>query len=259
MKKAILVVSFGTSYLEQKRESIDPCIEDIKNRFPQWDIYESFSSSFLRKRLALEHGLEILSPEACMESLKEKGYKYIIIQPLFLIEGIEYDKLLELKSRYEDKELKEGLKIEVGKALLSTQKDYDKVVKEIEEVYSELDTDLLLLGHGTTHEAHISYAHLQEMLDDTMLNCMVTTLEDRCDLEQIPFKKDKVTIVPFMLVAGMHILRDVMGEHKESFRSGLEALGKEVHVVQKGLGSYKSTREVYIAHIQDIVNKWKLI
>lgn len=255
MKKAILVVSFGTSYLEQKRESIDPCVADIRSRFPQWDIYESFSSSFLRKRLMLEHGLEILSPEECMESLKENGYKYIIIQPLFLIEGIEYDKLLELKSRYEDK----GLKVEVGKALLSTQKDYEKVVKELEETYSNLDTDLLLLGHGTTHEAHRSYAHLQEMLDATMLNCMVTTLEERAHLDQVPFKKEKVTIVPFMLVAGMHILRDVMGDHKESFRSGLEALGKEVYVVQKGLGSYKSTREVYITHIQEIVNRWELI
>ena len=258
MKKAILVVSFGTSYVEQKKESINPCIEAIRERFPEWDVYESFSSSFLRKRLLLEHNLKISSPEESMALLKEKGYKYIIIQPLFLIEGIEYNKLLELKNQYEGQSLSEGIKVAVGKALLSTQKDYLKVVKEIEEVYSKLDTDLLILGHGTTHEAHKSYTNLQEMLDTTILNCMVTTLEDRCRLEQMPFKKDVVTIIPFMLVAGMHILRDVMGEHEESFKSGLEALGKEVRVIQKGLGSYRSTREVYITHIQDVINEWKL-
>ncbi|MEG0086095.1 MAG: sirohydrochlorin cobaltochelatase [Niameybacter sp.] len=291
MKKAILVVSFGTSYLEQKKESIDPCIQAIQEAFPDWDVHESFSSSFLRKRLLSEYNLKILSPDETMGQLKQEGYTKVVIQPLFLIEGIEYDKLLALRNQYHEgaqvdrlqevilasnircKEKLEGtseekvieqevdkaqrtkMKVAVGKALLSTQKDYESVVKEIEATYQGLDTDILLLGHGTTHEAHVSYAYLQEMLDATILNCMVTTLEDRCNLHQMPFKNDTVTIVPFMLVAGMHILKDVMGDQEASFKSGLEALDKQVKVVQKGLGSYLSTRQVYITHIQKVINK----
>lgn len=255
MKKAILVVSFGTSYLEQKKESIDPCIHAIKDTFREWDVYESFSSNFLRKRVLAEHNLKILSPEESMALLQQKGYEQVIIQPLFLIEGIEYDKLLEFQKQYEGAD---GIKrMAVGKALLSTQNDYTQVVKELEGLYSGLESDILLLGHGTTHEAHASYAYLREMLDKTTLNCIVTTLEDRCHLQTLPFKSDRVTIVPFMLVAGMHILRDVMGEHEDSFKYGLEQIGKQVEVVQKGLGSYKSTRVVYIGHIQNIIDAWE--
>ncbi|MDA3731895.1 sirohydrochlorin cobaltochelatase [Niameybacter massiliensis] len=255
MKKAILVVSFGTSYLEQKKESIDPCIHAIEEAFSDWDVYESFSSSFLRKRLLKEHNLKMLSPEESMETLQQEGYEKVIIQPLFLIEGIEYDKLLELQQAYEGET---GIhQVAVGKALLSTQQDYTKVVKELEDLYSGLDSDLLLLGHGTTHQAHASYAQLREMLDKTTLNCIVTTLEDRSHLEMLPFKNEKVTVVPFMLVAGMHILRDVMGDHEESFKYGLEQMGKQVEVVKKGLGSYTSTRAVYIGHIQNVIDTWE--
>lgn len=248
MKKAILVVSFGTSHLAQKAESIDPCIEAIRESFKEWDIYETFSSGFLRKKLKAEHGLELLSPETFIMQLKEAGYEKVIIQPLFLIEGIEYDKLIELARSYED-----GLEIQVGKALLSNKEDYRALVKELVEAYSGQNAQLLVLGHGSSHEAHLSYQMLQEVLDEEGMKAYVTTLEDRDTIDTLPFQRGKLTLIPFMLVAGNHILKDVLGEDDHSWMSGLTKLAYEVEVVQKGLGSYVSTRQIYIRHIRKLL------
>ena len=245
MKKAILMISFGTSHLNQKKESIDPCINAVQETFKGWDIYETFASSFLRKKLKDEQEMVLLSPEDLLEKLKVLGYQYVIIQPLFLIEGIEYGKLIALANKY-----KKTFYIQVGQTLLSNKEDYQVLVQELIEEYGHRDTQLLILGHGSTHEAHASYKLLQQVIHEAGLKAVVTTLEDRDKIAILPLKKGKVTLIPFMLVAGNHILKDVLGEEEMSWKSGLTKLGYDLEVVTRGLGSYKSTSEIYIEHIR---------
>lgn len=253
MEKAILVVSFGTSHLEQKAESIDPCVSSIGEAFRGWDIYESFSSDFLRKKLKERNGLVILSPEEVLEKLKEEGYKKVVIQPLFLIEGIQYDKLIELANHY-----REYLSVEVGKPLLSEKEDYEALVTGLESVYKDDTSEFLILGHGSSHEGHHAYSILQEVLDRTSLRTCVTTLEERDQIHNLPFQGCVLTLIPFMLVAGNHIIEDVLGEREDSWMSGLTELGYEVEVVQRGLGSYKSIQNIYINHIKQCLEVYKM-
>lgn len=248
MKKAIVVISFGTSYEAQKIESIAPCVEAIRKRFRDWDIYESFSSEMIRKKLRKQQQYNILGPEEIMHFLKEEGYQKVVIQPLFLIEGIEYDKILELASGY-----KRDMDIKIGRALLAKKQDYKELLGELEEIYMKQDMQILFLGHGTSHEAQASYATLQEALINTRLKAYVMTLEDRAHLHRLPFERGKIMLVPFMLVAGNHILKDVLSEEADSWISGLTSLGYEVQVIQKGLGSYRSTSSIYIRHIEEIM------
>ena len=53
-KKAILLVSFGTSYLESKAKTIDRIFTDVTEHFPDYAIYEAWTSkmilNILRKR-----------------------------------------------------------------------------------------------------------------------------------------------------------------------------------------------------------------
>lgn len=252
MKKAILIVSFGTSHLNQKQESIDPCIQAIQDTFKEWDIYETFSSGFLRKKLENEQKLALLSPEEILEKLKALGYQYVIIQPLFLIEGIEYDKLIALAHNY-----KTIFHIEVGETLLSNKEDYQILVQELIQQYEHSHTQLLLLGHGSTHQAHTSYKLLQQVLKEAGSKAIVTTLEDRSKVADLPLKEGQVTLIPFMLVAGNHILKDVLGEDEMSWKSGLTALGYDLQVITRGLGSYQSTHEIYIKHIKKVMQLYK--
>lgn len=252
MKKAILMISFGTSHLNQKKESIDPCIRAVQETFKGWDIYETFSSSFLRKKLKDEQGIVLLSPEDLLEKFKRLGYQHVMIQPLFLIEGIEYDKLIALANNY-----KKVFHIQVGQTLLSNKEDYQILVQELIKEYDHRDTQLLFLGHGSTHQAHTSYKLLQQVLYEAGSKAIVTTLEDRDKIATLPLKKGKVTLIPFMLVAGNHILKDVLGEEEMSWKSGLTRLGYDLEVITRGLGSYKSTSEIYIEHIKKAMKLYK--
>ena len=53
MKKAILVVSFGTSYLEPLKNSIENVENKIRNQFKDYDVYRAFTSQMYIEHLHL--------------------------------------------------------------------------------------------------------------------------------------------------------------------------------------------------------------
>ena len=50
-KKAILVVSFGTSYKETREKTIDQIELDIQNYFSNYKVYRAFTSNMINKKL----------------------------------------------------------------------------------------------------------------------------------------------------------------------------------------------------------------
>ena len=51
MKKAILVVSFGTSYLDTLEKTIENAENQIRKSFSEYDIYRAFTSHKIIKKL----------------------------------------------------------------------------------------------------------------------------------------------------------------------------------------------------------------
>ena len=51
MKKAILVVSFGTSYHETRKKTIEVCENKIKESFKDYDFYRAFTSGMIINKL----------------------------------------------------------------------------------------------------------------------------------------------------------------------------------------------------------------
>ena len=56
MKKAILVVSFGTSYLDTLEKTIKKAEKQIRDNFIEYDIYRAFSSHKIIKKLKEKKG-----------------------------------------------------------------------------------------------------------------------------------------------------------------------------------------------------------
>lgn len=50
-KKAILVTSFGTSYAETRKLTIDKIEERIRSEFPDYDVFRAFTSEMIIKKL----------------------------------------------------------------------------------------------------------------------------------------------------------------------------------------------------------------
>ena len=60
-----------------------------------------------------------------------------------------------------------------------------------------------------------------------------------------------VLIVPFMLLAGEHILNYLNGAKADSPRLILEQAGFKAQVLAKGLGENQSIQELFIQHVKD--------
>ena len=51
MKKAVLVVSFGTSYKETREKTIEACENKIKEGLKEYDFFRAFTSNMIIRKL----------------------------------------------------------------------------------------------------------------------------------------------------------------------------------------------------------------
>ena len=80
MKKAILVVSFGTTYDYSREKTIGAIENKIKSFFADCIVERAFTSSIVIKRLK-DRGISIPNVSEALDSLASRGIKDIIIQP----------------------------------------------------------------------------------------------------------------------------------------------------------------------------------
>ena len=103
MKKAVLVVSFGTSYKETREKTIEACEKKIKEGLEGYDFFRAFTSNMIIRKLKNRDGLHIENPIEALDRLYKEGYQEVIVQTLHIICGEEFNKLKEQVESYKDK------------------------------------------------------------------------------------------------------------------------------------------------------------
>lgn len=261
MKKAILVVSFGTSYLDTLEKTIEKAEKQIRDTFSEYDIYRAFTSHKIIKKLQEKYEIFIDTPEAMLEKLYDSGYEEIIMQPLHMIPGEEFiyiNKIAEIfKEKFEV--LKVGRPIFYYQGIEELPQDYSLFIEATKELYEE-NNAVVLMGHGTAHPANSVYGCLQAVFEDEGYeNVFVTTVEGYPNFENVISRVKRkniseVTLVPLMVVAGDHARNDMASDEEESLKSMLEAEGIKVNVYMKGLGENEKFNKLYINRIDDLIN-----
>ena len=253
-KKALLVVSFGTSF-DEALPAIVNIEETCKKAFPEYDFFRAFTSGMIIRKLKRTRQQIIHSPEEIMEQLAGEGYEEVICQPTHIINGMEYEKMMNMLAPYKAK----IPLIRVGTPLLTEEEDYKKaceiVMKEIKLPMAE-DEAFVLMGHGTEHFANSAYCQFENMLRDLGYeNTYVGTVEGfpgldyvirRLKLRQIK----KVYLMPLMIVAGDHARNDLAGAEEDSWDSILKAAGFETQIILKGLGEIDAIAEMFVEHLR---------
>lgn len=248
MKKGIIVASFGTSYEETRRLCIESVENKIKEEYKEEHVIRAFTSQMIINKLKMRDNLHILNPQEAVEELKGQGIEDIYIQPLHIISGHEYTKLLSLGAK-------------VGKPLLDSDEDYKAIVEGLDLGRLSEDEAVVFMGHGTDHIADESYTRLQETYKNKGLdNVFIGTVEGGITIENIVDKLveekiSKVKLMPFMLVAGDHAINDMASEDEDSWKSILKSKGIEVEVVLKGLGEYELIQNLYLQHLKDLMEE----
>ncbi|MEG0596781.1 MAG: sirohydrochlorin cobaltochelatase [Oscillospiraceae bacterium] len=255
-KQAVLAVSFGTSHLDTLKVTIEAIENDLAAAFPHHTLRRAFTSGMICRKLKERDGLEVDSVSQALERLAGEGYTGVILQPSHVINGEEYDKLLEQARPF----VPQFESLKIGAPLLTTLADYYAVAQALFGELPELreDTALVFMGHGTAHLGNPAYAQLEYICHDLhRQDILLATVEGYPDfdalvrrLEERP-KVRNIQLAPLMIVAGDHAKNDLAGAGPASWYSRLTALGYEVSCNLRGLGEYPALRGLLVAHAQN--------
>ncbi|HWR44887.1 sirohydrochlorin cobaltochelatase [Sporomusa sp.] len=267
-KKAILVVSFGTSYRETLKLNIESTENRIRDAFPDYEVRRAFTSRTVIKRLAERDGIQIDTEKQALDRLQADGFQEVYIQPLHVVPGEEYEKVKVLVTHYTHAKLTVFEKIRIGRPLVfymgqeGKPDDYLIAIDAIKQQLPEsgADSAFVFMGHGGLHPANAAYAVLQLKLEEAGLdNAFVYTVEGFPELSHVIEKLKKnqvrrVTLMPFLLVAGDHATNDMAGDDKDSAKSQLLEAGLTVDVYFHGLGENTAIQDIYVQHLKDAIN-----
>ena len=256
-RKAILVVSFGTSYAATRKVTIEAIEKDIAEAYPDYKLYRAWTSKMILAKLKKRDNLHINNVKEAMEEMIADGITDVIIQPTHVINGIENELMKEDALSYRES----FHSIRFGTPLLTSEEDNQTVIDAIAGEFSYLKEDevLVLMGHGTTHYSNAIYAALDYAFKDKgHPNIFLGTVEAYPSMLSLmkmvkAYAPKKVVLAPFMIVAGDHAKNDMAGDDPESWYSQFVQEGFQVETVLKGLGEYKGIRELFVKHVADIL------
>ena len=251
--KALLVVSFGTSYPHALEQDIEATERAIAAALPDRDCFRAFTSGMILRKLARRDGVEIDDVPAALARIADQGYTDVVIQPTHIMNGEEYDKLRAQAAPWGEK----LGRLSIGAPLLTAVEDYQAAA---EALMAQFDPPapheaLVLMGHGTGHFANAAYLKLEYMLHDMgWKRAFLGTVEGYPALDEVRRRLaecqgvQKVLLAPFMLVAGDHANNDMAGPDPDSWKNVLEADGYTVSCRVAGLGEYPGIRDIFAAH-----------
>lgn len=256
MKRGIIVASFGTTFPETRRLSIESIENRIKEKFKNDLVLRAFTSKIVVKRLKARDNLHIYDVKEALEEMKENGIDQVYIQPLHIIKGVEYEKIVNAVEEF--KTSNKNIKVNIGRPLLDREEDYKNTVKALDLKLQEKNHATVYMGHGSYHNADISYKKLQEEIDKDHKNVYMGTVEGAITLDHILDKLKKneikqVMLKPFMLVAGDHATNDMASDEEDSWKSILEDNGIKVQVDMKSLGEIPYIQDIFIDHLEELI------
>ncbi|WP_246552363.1 sirohydrochlorin cobaltochelatase [Vallitalea pronyensis] len=254
-KKALLVVSFGSSFVENRVVSIDALEEELGATFSEYDAFNAFTSQMIIDIYKERDQVTYKNVEEQIEHIYKKGYGEVLVVPTHVINGEEYDQMNEALHPFKDKfEI-----LNVSKPLLSSVEDYTRVIEAMMDEVPDVDekTAVVLMGHGTHHDANSAYPALDYAFKHAGYpQVFIGTVEGSPsfedvakDIEQSGY--EKVLLMPLMIVAGDHAYNDMAGDEEDSWKVMFKAKGYDVDYVLKGLGELSSIRELFVQHANE--------
>ena len=266
----LLVVSFGTSFNDSRAEDIGGIEKALQAAFPDWSVRRAFTAQIIINHVQARDGEKIDNVAQALDRAVANGVKRLVVQPTHLMHGAEYDELVAALDAYKDKfeavAIAEPLLGEVGADASVINADKEAVaVAVVAEANVPGDTALVLMGHGTSHTANVTYNQMQAQMDALgYKNVFIGTVEGEPEdtecsvvigkVKDAGFKK--VILRPLMVVAGDHANNDMADpEDEESWISQFTASGAfdSVECQIAGLGRIDLVQALYVLHTGEAI------
>lgn len=278
----ILVVSFGTSFNSSRVDDIKGIEDAIQAANPDWSVRRAFTAQIIINHVQARDGELIDNVEQALERAVANGVKNLVVQPTHLMHGAEYDELMETVEEYQDQfesvKVAEPLLGEVGADAAVVNTDKENVAKAVTEQavkaagYDSLEAAkadgaaFVLMGHGTSHTAKVSYSQMQSQMAELGYdNVFIGTVEGEPEETSCEAVIDavsgagykKVILRPLMVVAGDHANNDMAGEDEDSWLSMFKESGNfdSVDTQVTGMGSIEAVQKIYVEHTADVIDR----
>ena len=254
-----MVVSFGTSYNDNRRLTIGAIEEAIEKAFPDYSVRRGFTSQIIIDHVKTRDNIAIDNVGEALARAEKNGVKNLVIQPTHLMNGLEYTDLVNEVAEYSDA----FDQVAVGQPLLTSEDDFKAVIKVITAAtaqYDDGETAICFMGHGTEAESNQVYAKMQEMLTAAgYKNYYVGTVEAAPGLDDVlAMVQDgdykSVVLEPLMIVAGDHANNDMAGDEEDSWKTTFENAGYEVTCLVRGLGEMEGIQQIFVEHARAAVD-----
>ncbi len=256
MKKAIVVASFGCSIRNSREKYIETIENAVRNTYKDIDCFRVFTSEIIRKKMKREENLDIDNMKSCLQRLKQDGYTHVYVSVTHVIPGFEYEKILravhDYKSDFEEiKAARTFLDEQMGETEIS-------VVKSYIDTNLEDDEAVVLVGHGSEHDAHKYYKEFEELLRNHVKNSHMVNVEGNPYIEDIleELKEKnytKIYLYPFLIVSGDHAMNDIGSDDEESIKSKIINNGFDVNMFFTGLGENENAVNLFVNRLKEIL------
>jgi sirohydrochlorin cobaltochelatase len=269
---AIVIAAFGTTTKAQA--TYDFFEAQLKKELPQeyknLRIYWAFTSEIVREKANKkfkEAGLDkkYLSLLQVLANLEDEGYRKIAVQPLHIFPGQEYEELTSIITLFRHL----GLRISYGGTLLHKWPEAYNVIHILEKEFLPSSQGCtVLVAHGTPLTfpgSNSTYLGLDRYISSKYTTVFTGSVEGVLTREQAldnakKCEQKKMKFIPFMYVAGDHIMNDIMGtepddEEGPSWAMEMKQAGFDIEIpfitykekkLYKGLGFYPEINRMFI-------------
>ena len=288
----LLVCSFGTSFNDSRATDIGGVEKALQEAYPDWSVRRAFTAQIIINHVQARDGEKIDNVQQALDRAVDNGVKNLVIQPTHLMHGAEYDELTEaveaVKDSFDSVEIAEPLLGEVGADASAINADKEAVAKaavaeavkvakaDSLDALAEDGTAIVFMGHGTGHEAAVTYDQMQTQMDQLgYKNVFIGTVEGNPADTALPEVKKavekagytKVILRPLMVVAGDHANNDMASDEEGSWYYGFvnggefevegadapveigEGFGADnVSCQIEGLGRIADIEKIYVDH-----------
>lgn len=222
---ALVLVAFGTT--TDARVTFDYMTEQVKKNsaFKGLKLSWAFTSEIVRERAnakfkkARIHKKYLSLPQV-LANLESEGYRKVVVQPLHIFPGQEYDEAKKVVEAFRTI----GLRIEFGKTLYHEWPQVHAVLHELEkEFIPESKGCNVIVTHGTPHSfqgANSTYLGLERYISQTYKNVYIGAVEGILTRKEAldkakQCKQKQIRFISSMLVSGDHVSNDIMGEEPD--------------------------------------------
>ncbi len=257
-KKALAVISFGSTFDETRRRDIGGIERALAAAFPTYDQYRAFTSRIIRSRLA-QRGITIASPAELLTQLAQDGYTELLIQPTHLLPGEEFSqKILPLREQFRA----DFRSIRIGQPLIAAEADYALAAAALASCLPPLaeGEGIVFMGHGSPRNNNRAFGRTYKRMQQAFAELRIPALVGTVEAEDSPNLEEaldglrarayrKVHLLPLMVVAGDHATNDMYGDGDGSWKRRIAALGLATEGHLCGIGRCPAIQALYVQHL----------